>query len=379
MICDSNSPTSTVYPSLPPHSPYHRRSSPPGSPAPKKCCYEHKESYSPNENVFCCCYSCPGSQSTSVIATIGVCCLVLAYTILGAFAFMALEGRLEHDTAVAASKHDPKHDKSTVGVLRAQTVDKLWSITENLNILYRENWTRLAAEEVLEFQEALIRAMKGTNNGQVRNPSSAMFYYHTPHRWSFSSSFLYSLTLITTIGYGSISPKTTWGKLVTIIYAFIGIPLMLLYLSTTGDLLARNFRKLYGKLCGTSLKQQNCPCSKTVRVPLILCLIIILGYICLGAVLFHRLENWTILEGSYFCFTSLGTIGFGDLMPGQNTEDISLCTSSAYILVGMALVAMCFSLVQDQVVSLFRYIGATCAKNEAIKIREEVQMAVVGS
>ncbi|KAF5303249.1 hypothetical protein FQA39_LY09988 [Lamprigera yunnana] len=151
-------------------------------------------------------------------------------------------------------------------------------------------------------------------------------------------------------GYGSISPKTTWGKLVTIIYAFIGIPLMLLYLSTTGDLLARNFRKLYGKLCKTPMKQQECPCSKTVQVPLIICLIIILGYICIGALLFNRLENWSILEGSYFCFTSLGTIGFGDLMPGQNAEDISLCASSAYILIGMALVAMCFSLVQDQVI-----------------------------
>ncbi|KAF5303252.1 hypothetical protein FQA39_LY09991 [Lamprigera yunnana] len=209
MICDSNSPTSTVYPGLPPHSPYHRRSSPPGSPAPKKCCYEHKENYT-SDNVFCCCYSCPGTRSTSVIATIGVCCLVLGYTILGAFAFMALEGRLEHDTAVAASKHDPKHDKSTVGKLRAQTVDNLWRITENLNILYRENWTKLAAEEVLEFQEALIRSMKGTGDGYVGSSSSTSFYYYTPHRWSFSSSFLYSLTLITTIdtprGHHSLHP-----------------------------------------------------------------------------------------------------------------------------------------------------------------------------
>lgn len=199
MICDANSPTSTSYPSVPPHSPYHRRSSPPGSPATKKCCYEHRETYS-QENFFCCCYSCPGTRSTSVVATIGVCCLVLAYTILGAFTFMALEGRLEHDTTVAASKHDPKQDKSTVGILRTQTVDKLWSITENLNILYRENWTRLAAEEVLEFQEALIRAMKSTGSGFVGSVNSNSLFYHSSHKWSFSSSFLYSLTLITTIG-----------------------------------------------------------------------------------------------------------------------------------------------------------------------------------
>lgn len=33
-----------------------------------------------------------------------------------------------------------------------RTVDRLWSITEDLNILYKDNWTRLAAQEVKEFQ-----------------------------------------------------------------------------------------------------------------------------------------------------------------------------------------------------------------------------------
>lgn len=145
---------------------------------------------------------------------------------------------------------------------------------------------------------------------------------------------------------------------------------MLLYLSTTGDVLARSFRRLYGKLCGTSPQKPQCPCSTTVRVPVTLCLIIVLAYICSGAVLFHRLENWSLLEGSYFCFTSLGTIGFGDLLPGQKAEDISLCACSAYILTGMALVAMCFSLVQDEVINLLRYIGATCSRNE-LKLKDE--------
>lgn len=86
---------------------------------------------------------------------------------------------------------------------------------------------------------------------------------------------------------------------------------MLLYLSTTGDVLARSFRRLYGKLCGGSsttatTKKSHCSCSTTIRVPISLCLTMVLAYICSGAVLFHRLENWSLLEGSYFCFTSLG-------------------------------------------------------------------------
>lgn len=45
----------------------------------------------------------------------------------------------------------------------------------------------------------------------------------------------------------------------------------------------------------------------------------------------------------------------------------------------MALVAMCFSLVQEQIISLLKLMGASYARTEAMKMREEVQMAVVGS
>lgn len=194
------SPTTPSYPGYPPHSPYVRRGSPPGSPAPKKCCFEHREAT--RETFFCCCYTCSGDRTTSILATLGVCCLVLAYTILGAFVFMTLEGGMQHDTAVAASKLDPKGGSvgtvPTVGELRTETVDRLWSITENLNILYRENWTRLAAEEVLLFQEALFKTLRQADGG--RYASGTAYYGQHVHKWSFSSSFLYSLTLITTIG-----------------------------------------------------------------------------------------------------------------------------------------------------------------------------------
>jgi len=83
--------------------------------------------------------------------------------------------------------------------LRSQTVERLWSITENLNILYRENWTRLAAEEVLEFQEALFRALRNSGSGYI-SARNGYLLHPNGHTWSFSSSFLYSLTLITTIG-----------------------------------------------------------------------------------------------------------------------------------------------------------------------------------
>jgi hypothetical protein len=88
----------------------------------------------------------------------------------------------------------------------------------------------------------------------------------------------------------------------------------------------------------------------------LLSLSVVGAYVALGAFIYQKLERWTLLEGSYFCFTSLGTIGFGELMPGgvESTKDVSVFVSSGYILVGMAVVAMCFQLLQDELAAMSR-------------------------
>lgn len=89
-------------------------------------------------------------------------------------------------------------------------------------------------------------------------------------------------------------------------------------------------------------------------VPISVCILILIGYITLGAVLFHKIQPWSILESLYFCFSSLGTIGAGDLQPqGPSAQYIA----SGYILFGMAVVAMCFSLIQSELVTWLRRFG----------------------
>ena len=60
-----------------------------------------------------------------------------------------------------------------------------------------------------------------------------------------------------------------------------------------------------------------------------------------------------MLDSSYFCFITLTTIGFGDLVPDQKNTDgeirIALC--SLYLLFGIAMIAMSFNLVQEQVIN----------------------------
>lgn len=57
--------------------------------------------------------------------------------------------------------------------------------------------------------------------------------------WNLTSAMLFSMTTITTIGYGDIAPVTTGGRIFCIFYCIVGIPLALLCLANIGNLLAR--------------------------------------------------------------------------------------------------------------------------------------------
>lgn len=101
-------------------------------------------------------------------------------------------------------------------------------------------------------------------------------------------------------------------------------------------------------------------------VPVALVLLVLAGYICLGAAVFAAWEGWTFIDGAYFCFVTLSTIGFGDLVPGKSFQgtdtqngQLQLVACCGYLLFGLVLIAMSFSLVQEEVVSKCRH-AARC-------------------
>ena len=98
-----------------------------------------------------------------------------------------------------------------------------------------------------------------------------------------------------------------------------------------------------------------------VTVPISICLIIIAGYIFAGSVLFTLWEEWDYLTGSYFCFITLSTIGFGDIVPGtdmkewESNEKLVLC--ALWLAFGLSLLAMCFNLMQEEVKEKSHWLG----------------------
>ncbi|GAB0100449.1 TWiK family of potassium channels protein 18 [Sergentomyia squamirostris] len=325
-----------------------------------------------------------------MFSNVGIILLVVLYTIAGAFMFPAIEGDGDLERSAELARH------------RVSVAAKLWNISCcEANIFNKSAFIELVGQQILHHQQNIVRAAKGgiTDSGKTK----------TSNKWTFSGAFLYSLTVITTIGYGNLIPRTKWGKIATIVYAIIGMPLFLLYLSNIGDILAKSFKWIYAKVClcricpgvtrrraarerrkaraltaerddlpddyledgdvgmvsnssvddGTAVSSEDevVGDTQTVIVPLTVCVIIMIGYILFGATLFGHWEEWDSLDGSYFCFISLSSIGFGDMVPGFKITgfegtgvELSFILCAIYLLLGMALIAMCFNLMQEQVI-----------------------------
>ncbi|KAF6036553.1 KCNK18 [Bugula neritina] len=100
-----------------------------------------------------------------------------------------------------------------------------------------------------------------------------------------------------------------------------------------------------------------------VTVPVYLCLVVMAAYIVGGALLFSLWDQWEFIEGAYFCFVTLTTIGFGDYVPGivngysgkNGTERLILC--SLYVFFGLALIGMCIDLMQADVLHKLRWVA----------------------
>lgn len=69
-----------------------------------------------------------------------------------------------------------------------------------------------------------------------------------PHKagqqWKFAGAFYYATTVLTTIGYGHSTPSTIGGKLFTMCYAMVGIPLGLVMFQSIGERVNRLSRYL---------------------------------------------------------------------------------------------------------------------------------------
>ncbi|XP_078375764.1 two pore potassium channel protein sup-9-like [Oculina patagonica] len=133
--------------------------------------------------------------------------------------------------------------------------------------------------------------------------------------WSYEHATSFTVQLLTTIGYGNITPRTAAGQIVTIVYALFGIPwLTLLTLKSIGG----GCNKLV-KCIITMI--ENCfrgkqPEIKNIELKALIANVFLLVALILTSAIMSSYENpWSIREGIYVWFITLTTVGFGDFVP----------------------------------------------------------------
>ncbi|MHA3977263.1 potassium channel family protein [Halovulum sp. GXIMD14794] len=52
---------------------------------------------------------------------------------------------------------------------------------------------------------------------------SATIFYRSVENWSWIDALYFSVTTVSTVGYGDLAPVTDLGKLFTVVYIFVGV------------------------------------------------------------------------------------------------------------------------------------------------------------
>jgi len=120
------------------------------------------------------------------------------------------------------------------------------------------------------------------------------------------------------IGYGNLAPKSPGGRAFTVVYALVGIPLLIVALGALGWWLSRAFDLCFFKPChfGDDEDRSTWSLGKHV-VRMLISFAVFLGFFAfIPAFLFSHLEEWTFEEGVYYALITLTTIGLGDYEAG---------------------------------------------------------------
>ncbi|XP_037700473.1 potassium channel subfamily K member 17 [Choloepus didactylus] len=263
-----------------------------------------------------------GLRGCTMRGTVLLLLVYLAYLALGTAVFWALES-----PAAQNSSQSFQQEK--------------WAMLRNFTCLDRPALDSLIRSIVQAYKSGAILLGNTTSMG----------------RWELVGSFFFSVSTITTIGYGNLSPRTVAARLFCIFFALVGIPLNLVVLNRLAHLMQRGVHRCACRLGGTwqdPAKAWWLAGSGALLSGLLL-------FLLLPPLLFSHMEGWSYMESFYFAFITLSTVGFGDYVIGMNNNRWYPLwyknMVSLWILFGMAWLALIIKLI----LSLLETPGKLCS------------------
>eukprot|EP00943_MAST-04B_sp_MAST-4B-sp1_P003058 g3058.t1 len=228
--------------------------------------------------------------------------------------------------------------------------------------------------------------------------------------WDITSSIFFAFTIATTIGYGSFAPSTIGGKIFTIIYGLLSIPLTGQLISVVSEVAIDFFKYLYTMSIDTvekafdelntltpgndvldrkemeqglqklnikytdhdlnqlvavldtdgngvfdreefknlvKLLHANVSHLATKKSQIKITLVGLFLWLLIGSLVFALSESWYYGDAFYFSFITLSTIGLGDLTPNLENNMGALLFLYFFSFVGLGLLGVLLTLVID--------------------------------
>ncbi|XP_044254587.1 TWiK family of potassium channels protein 9 [Tribolium madens] len=264
---------------------------------------------------------------------IGLLIALMGYTVAGGLIFR----RFEYPAEISRLNHF----NNTLLLKRENFIQQIVNNTDLKNLDY------FISSELENYEKILQGACR---------EGIPLFPKEQVAKWTTLKAVFFSSTVLTTIGYGDIVPRTTEGRAFCIVFALVGIPLTLTVIADWGRLFASTVSTLVKHTPPMPKRFRNATVARRTSSYAFSAVCFLFVYLAAGAGIFVSWEDdWTFFDGFYFCFITMTTIGFGDLVPKQPTYML-LCT--LYILVGLALTSTIIELVRRQYAQSWRQLQA---------------------
>jgi hypothetical protein len=193
-------------------------------------------------------------------------------------------------------------------------------------------------------------------------------------KWTYFNSVYFTITTVTSIGFGDMYPVTRSGKVYIIFFGFFSVIAITFLIEAVADTMIMGtsrtlflfilvikricmrlvkliFRRKTNAIALTEVTMTNneikiYKITNRGIIPVIIVFACLLCYMLITGAIIGSLEDWSYLNSFYFAFLVVGSVGYGDITPRSVSGRVFYCFFS---LLGVGMLCMLMSYLRKHV------------------------------